>query len=86
MKKLFEIEQDANGYHFECWWDGELDIANEIAQAREHCAVASSFEVPVIISRRKGHHQGLVKGRNETQVKCVRFYLLDFKGWTKQQE
>ena len=80
MKELTEIERDANGYHFKCRWDGELDIETEIEEARRHCAVASPSEVPVI---NEDPHGAIVKGRGEMNVQCVRSYLIDYRGWTE---
>ena len=35
---ITEIEKDANGYHFECLWDGELAIAIELEEACRPCS------------------------------------------------
>ena len=80
MKELSEIKHDINGYHFECRWGGELDIETEIEEARKHCAVVSSFEVPVI---NKDPHRAIISGRGEMNVWCVRSFLIDYKGWTE---
>jgi hypothetical protein len=83
MKELSEIGKDVQGYYFECRWDVEVDIASEIQEGREHCAVVSVFEVPFITPWNQDPHKALVRGRDEMHVQCVRSYLLDFKGWSE---
>jgi len=85
VKVLSEIEHDAHGYHFECFWDAELAIAIEVEQARKDCPTTSSFSSPVIRFIHKNPYGALIKGNDEAQMRHVRSFLVVSKGWTEQR-
>jgi hypothetical protein len=85
VKVLSEIEHDAHGYHFECFWDGELAIAIEVEQARKDCPTTSSFSSPVTRFIHKDPYGALIMGNDEAQVRHVRSFLVVSKGWTEQR-
>jgi hypothetical protein len=89
---LFEIRHDINGHYFECEWDdGRVNIVNQIEQACKHCQIPSAdilVEVQPLDSQAKSADARVFgknadTGRNETQLECVRSYLLNEKEWKK---
>jgi hypothetical protein len=84
VKTVSEIEKDANGFHFECVWDGELAIAIELEEACKPCPVSGTFDFPIITFNHKDPFQAVFMGSDETQMKHARSYLIEYKGWTEQ--
>jgi hypothetical protein len=91
MKELSAIIKDANGYRFECWWNGTLDIREEVAAARKHCGVESPSNVLVGPSWQQDNLNALVtsgssidEARSMRQMVCVRSYLLEHE-WIQRQ-
>ena len=86
MKIVTEMEKDANGYHFECLWNGDLATAIELEEACQPCPVSSALEFPVITFTHKDPFRAVFLGKDETQMKHARSYLLDYKGWMEQRK